>query len=161
MWTKGADLVEETIQVAPPKAGEVRIKILGSGVCHTDWSGACRQSAIGHSPDFAHDVIPPLDTCRKHTRHAACALVIFETSVPPLLVSRTEPRNYPSSVTPKGSDTPGFPVILGHEGGGIVESIGAGVTSLAVGGTLDRSRERLKTELLLCVYGGFLPRASS
>ena len=40
MWTKGADLVEETIQVAPPKAGEVRIKILGSGVCHTDWSGA-------------------------------------------------------------------------------------------------------------------------
>jgi Zn-dependent alcohol dehydrogenase len=48
----------------------------------------------------------------------------------------TEPRNYPSIVTPKGSDTPGFPVILGHEGGGIVESIGAGVTSLAVGGAL-------------------------
>lgn len=81
-WENGADLVEETIQVAPPKAGEVRLKVLASGVCHTDWS---------------------------------------------------EPRNFPSSVTPKGSDKPGFPVILGHEGGGIVESVGQGVTSLKVG----------------------------
>lgn len=82
MWENGADLVEETIQVGPPRKGEVRVKILGSGVCHTDWS---------------------------------------------------EPRNYPSGATPKGSDKKGFPVILGHEGGGIVESIGEGVTSLAVG----------------------------
>jgi hypothetical protein len=29
-WENGADLVEETIQVAPPKAGEVRVKIVGS-----------------------------------------------------------------------------------------------------------------------------------
>lgn len=81
-WSKGADLVEETIQVAPPKAGEARVKILASGVCHTDWS---------------------------------------------------EPRNFPSSRTPAGSDTPGFPVVLGHEGGGIVESVGPGVTSLKPG----------------------------
>lgn len=26
----------ETIEVAPPKAGEVRVKILATGVCHTD-----------------------------------------------------------------------------------------------------------------------------
>lgn len=81
-WVKGGDLTEETIQVDPPKAGEVRVKIVASGVCHTDWS---------------------------------------------------EPRSFPSSLTPEGSATPGFPVILGHEGGGIVESIGAGVTSVQVG----------------------------
>ena len=81
-WENGADLVEETIQVGAPRAGEVRVKILASGVCHTDWS---------------------------------------------------EPRNYPSSVTPAGSDKPGFPVILGHEGGGIVESVGEGVSSLKPG----------------------------
>jgi S-(hydroxymethyl)glutathione dehydrogenase/alcohol dehydrogenase len=81
-WEKGADLVEETIQVAPPKKGEVRIKVLASGVCHTDWS---------------------------------------------------EPRNFPSPKTPAGSDKEGFPVILGHEGGGIVESVGEGVSTLEVG----------------------------
>ena len=71
-FTKGADLEIVDVQVAPPKFGEVRVKILATGVCHTDWS---------------------------------------------------EPRNYPGS----------FPTILGHEGGGIVESVGAGVTGLAVG----------------------------
>lgn len=60
--------------VAPPQAGEVRLKVLHSGVCHTD----------------------------------AYTL---------------------SGVDPEGL----FPVILGHEGGGIVESVGEGVTSLAVG----------------------------
>ncbi len=80
-WENGGDLKEETITVAAPAAGQVRVKILASGVCHTDWS---------------------------------------------------EPRNFPSSVTPEGSDKAGFPVILGHEGGGIVESIGAGVTSVKV-----------------------------
>lgn len=29
-------LAIETIEVAPPKANEVRIKVLASGVCHTD-----------------------------------------------------------------------------------------------------------------------------
>jgi len=72
MWENGADLQVEEVTVAPPRAGEVRIKILASGVCHTDWS---------------------------------------------------EPRNYPA----------GFPVILGHEGGGIVESVGEGVTNVSVG----------------------------
>ena len=56
---------------------QVRVKILATGVCHTDYS---------------------------------------------------EPRNYPTMV-----DGEFVPVILGHEGGGIVESVGEGVTSLAVG----------------------------
>lgn len=73
-WAPKEPLVIETIEVAPPKAGEVRIKVLATGVCHTD------------------------------------------------------------AYTLSGADPEGlFPVILGHEGGGIVESVGEGVTSLAVG----------------------------
>lgn len=63
-----------TIDVAPPKAGEVRVRIVATGVCHTD------------------------------------------------------------AFTLSGSDPEGiFPTVLGHEGGGVVESIGEGVTSLQVG----------------------------
>jgi len=73
-WASGEHLVMETVEVGVPKKGEVRIKILASGVCHTD----------------------------EYTR--------------------------------SGSDSEGiFPVILGHEGGGIVESVGEGVTSVAPG----------------------------
>ena len=58
-------LVIETIQVEPPKKGEVRIKLYATGVCHTD------------------------------------------------------------AYTLSGKDSEGmFPCILGHEGAGIVESIG-------------------------------------
>ena len=35
-WKAGEPLSIETIDVMPPQAGEVRIKILFSGVCHTD-----------------------------------------------------------------------------------------------------------------------------
>lgn len=73
-WEAGKPLSIEDVQVAPPKAGEVRIKIVATGVCHTD------------------------------------------------------------AFTLSGDDPEGiFPAILGHEGGGIVESIGEGVTSVAVG----------------------------
>lgn len=73
-WQAGAPLSVEEIQVMPPKAGEVRVRIIASGVCHTD------------------------------------------------------------AFTLSGDDPEGvFPAILGHEGGGIVESIGEGVTSVAVG----------------------------
>lgn len=82
MMEKGADLVECNVSVAPPKAGEVRIKVFACGICHTDYS---------------------------------------------------EPRQYPSEKTPAGSSTPGFPVILGHEGAGLVESVGDGVTSVKPG----------------------------
>ncbi|APR03649.1 S-(hydroxymethyl)glutathione dehydrogenase/class III alcohol dehydrogenase [Thauera chlorobenzoica] len=62
------------VDVEPPKKGEVLVRIVASGVCHTD------------------------------------------------------------AYTLSGDDPEGvFPAILGHEGGGIVEALGEGVTSLAVG----------------------------
>ncbi|RCH97320.1 S-(hydroxymethyl)glutathione dehydrogenase [Rhizopus azygosporus] len=73
-WEAGRPLSIEEVEIAPPKAHEVRIKILYTGVCHTD----------------------------------AYTL---------------------SGVDPEGV----FPAILGHEGGGIVESVGEGVTDVAPG----------------------------
>lgn len=68
------DIACEEITVDPPKAGEVRVKVVANALCHTD---------------------------------------IY---------------------TLEGSDPEGlFPSILGHEAGCIVESIGEGVTSVAVG----------------------------
>lgn len=62
------------VDVAPPKAGEVLVRIVATGVCHTD------------------------------------------------------------AYTLSGEDSEGvFPCILGHEGGGIVEAVGEGVTSLRPG----------------------------
>ncbi|WP_231758298.1 S-(hydroxymethyl)glutathione dehydrogenase/class III alcohol dehydrogenase [Microbulbifer elongatus] len=73
-WKAGAPLSIENVEVAPPRAGEVRIKLMATGVCHTD------------------------------------------------------------AFTLSGEDPEGvFPAILGHEGGGVVESVGEGVTSVAVG----------------------------
>ncbi|KAM6313269.1 alcohol dehydrogenase 1-like [Aegotheles albertisi] len=73
-WAVGKPLSVEEVEVAPPKAGEVRVKIVATGICHTD----------------------------EH---------VLEGSFP-------------------NTD---FPVILGHEGAGIVESIGEGVTSVKPG----------------------------
>ena len=73
-WGPKQPLSIEEVDVMPPQKGEVRVKIIASGVCHTD------------------------------------------------------------AFTLSGEDPEGiFPAILGHEGGGIVESIGEGVTSVAVG----------------------------
>ncbi|MCA0914422.1 S-(hydroxymethyl)glutathione dehydrogenase/class III alcohol dehydrogenase [Marinobacter hydrocarbonoclasticus] len=73
-WGPGQPLSVEEVDVMPPKAGEVRVKVIATGVCHTD------------------------------------------------------------AFTLSGEDPEGnFPAILGHEGGGIVEAIGEGVTSVAVG----------------------------
>ncbi|NWI63837.1 ADH1 dehydrogenase, partial [Todus mexicanus] len=73
-WAVGQPLSLEEVEVAPPKAGEVRIKIVATGICHTD----------DHSLEGG---FPNMD----------------------------------------------FPVILGHEGAGIVESVGEGVTSVKPG----------------------------
>ncbi len=73
-WGPGQPLSVEEVDVMPPKAGEVRVRVVATGVCHTD------------------------------------------------------------AFTLSGDDPEGnFPAILGHEGGGIVESIGEGVTSVQVG----------------------------
>nr|ACS49642.1 alcohol dehydrogenase family-1 [Oryza coarctata] len=73
-WEAGKPLVIEEVEVAPPQAMEVRVKILFTSLCHTD--------------------------------------VYFWEA--------------------KGQ-APMFPRIFGHEAGGIVESVGEGVTDLASG----------------------------
>ena len=73
-WGARQPLSIEAIDVMLPRNGEVLVKVLASGVCHTD------------------------------------------------------------AFTLSGDDAEGiFPVILGHEGGDIVEQVGEGVTSVAVG----------------------------
>ena len=73
-WAAGEPLSVEEIDVMPPQKGEVLVKIIATGVCHTD------------------------------------------------------------AFTLSGEDPEGiFPCILGHEGGGIVEQVGEGVETVAVG----------------------------
>ncbi|NXT92341.1 ADH1 dehydrogenase, partial [Anhinga rufa] len=73
-WAAGKPLSVEEVEVAPPKAGEVRIKIVATGICRTD-------------DHVLEGYFPNVD----------------------------------------------FPVIPGHEGAGIVESVGEGVTSVKPG----------------------------
>ncbi|KLU83850.1 S-(hydroxymethyl)glutathione dehydrogenase [Magnaporthiopsis poae ATCC 64411] len=73
-WEAGKELSLEDVEVAPPKAHEVRIEIYHTGVCHTD-----AYTLSGKDPEGA------------------------------------------------------FPIILGHEGAGIVESVGEGVTNVKPG----------------------------
>src|SRR6188508_2223862 len=70
----GAPLEIQTVELAPPKSGEVLVRLHSCGVCHTDMYSA-------------------------------------------------------SGVDPSGY----APCVLGHEGAGVVEALGEGVTSLAVG----------------------------
>lgn len=73
-WEAGKPLSIEEVDVMPPQKGEVLVRIVATGVCHTD------------------------------------------------------------AFTLSGDDPEGvFPAILGHEGGGIVEQVGEGVTSVEVG----------------------------
>src|SRR5450755_3926648 len=73
-WEAGRPLSLEEVDLAGPQAGEVMVRIVATGVCHTD------------------------------------------------------------AFTLSGADPEGlFPVILGHEGGGIVEEVGPGVKSVKPG----------------------------
>jgi S-(hydroxymethyl)glutathione dehydrogenase/alcohol dehydrogenase len=73
-WEPGKPLEVDQVGLEGPKAGEVLVRLVASGVCHTD------------------------------------------------------------AFTMSGADPEGiFPVVLGHEGGGVVEEVGAGVTSVAPG----------------------------
>ncbi len=73
-WEAGKPLSVEEVGLEGPRLGEVLVRIVATGVCHTD------------------------------------------------------------AFTLSGDDPEGaFPVILGHEGGGVVEEIGEGVTSVQVG----------------------------
>nr|AAH96855.1 Alcohol dehydrogenase 8a [Danio rerio]AAI65868.1 Adh8a protein [Danio rerio] len=72
-WEPKAPLMMEEIEVAPPQEGEIRIKVIATGLCHTD---------LYHLVD---------------------------------------------------GDKRGFPVVLGHESAGVVESVGPGVTDYKPG----------------------------
>lgn len=73
-WGPGQPLSVEEVDLMPPQKGEVLVRIVATGVCHTD------------------------------------------------------------AYTLSGNDPEGkFPVILGHEGGGVVEALGKGVTSVSTG----------------------------
>src|SRR5690554_1955199 len=73
-WAAGEPLKIEEVDLELPKKGEVLVRIVATGVCHTD------------------------------------------------------------AYTLSGADPEGiFPAILGHEGAGVVEAVGEGVTSVAVG----------------------------
>ena len=72
-WENNKPLVVETVEVAPPRAKEVRIKMVAAGVCHSDYSGLAGKMG---------DILPN---------------------------------------------------VLGHEGAGIVESVGEGVTAVKSG----------------------------
>ncbi len=73
-WAPGEPLTIEEVDLMPPQKGEVLVRIVATGVCHTD------------------------------------------------------------AYTLSGADPEGvFPAILGHEGAGVVEAVGEGVTSVSVG----------------------------
>ncbi|XP_026159905.1 alcohol dehydrogenase 1-like [Mastacembelus armatus] len=73
-WEPNKPLVIEDVEVAPPQANEVRIKIVATGMCHTD------------------------------------LYILFESM-----------------------KKESFPMILGHEAAGIIESVGPGVTEFQPG----------------------------
>ena len=89
-WEAKKPLVIEEVEVGPPQKGEVRIKVLYCGVCHTD-----------------------AYTLGGHDSEGSLLLFLFFFFF--------------------FFCTGLFPCILGHEGGGVVESVGEGVTSVAVG----------------------------
>lgn len=76
-WEPGRPLAVEDVEVAPPKAHEVRIKTVTTGVCHTDFEYLFQ---TGNSMKFRP-----------------------------------------------------FPLVLGHEAAGVVESVGPGVTKVSPG----------------------------
>ncbi|KAM6923537.1 alcohol dehydrogenase class-3-like [Xenentodon cancila] len=79
-WTPRKPLSIEEVEVAPPKVHEVRIKVVATGVCHTDWE--------------------------------------YLTDAEKSMTFRP------------------FPLVLGHEAAGIVESVGPEVTGFSPGDTV-------------------------
>ncbi|XP_061581088.1 alcohol dehydrogenase class-3-like [Cololabis saira] len=79
-WEARKPLSIEEVEVAPPKVHEVRIKVVATGVCHTDW-------------EYLND-------------------------------------------TEKRMNFRPFPLVLGHEATGIVESVGPEVTGFSPGDTV-------------------------
>ncbi|CAM9983946.1 unnamed protein product, partial [Choristocarpus tenellus] len=49
-WEAGKPLSTEEIEVAPPQAGEVRVKVIANALCHTDIYTLSGQDAEGMFP---------------------------------------------------------------------------------------------------------------
>ena len=102
MHTRGADLVIEDLEIEAPHAGEVAVRLVATGVCHSDLNGL------------------------------------------------------------RGSRELPLPMVLGHEGAGIVEAVGAGVTNAAPGdhvilsaiGRCGRCAECVDGRPWLCAVAG-------
>ncbi|ELW9312240.1 S-(hydroxymethyl)glutathione dehydrogenase/class III alcohol dehydrogenase [Acinetobacter baumannii] len=121
---KPLEIVE--VDVAPPKAGEVLIKITHTGVCHTD--------AFTLSGDDPEGVFPAI------LGHEGAGVVVEVgegvTSVQPgdHVIPLYTGVCHTDAFTLSGDDPEGvFPAILGHEGAGVVVEVGEGVTSVQPG----------------------------
>jgi S-(hydroxymethyl)glutathione dehydrogenase / alcohol dehydrogenase len=74
----------ETIIVAPPRAGEVRVKVIANALCHTDvytWSGQDPEglfpSILGHEAGAVVEAVGPGVTTLKVKRYVLCLLIYF------------------------------------------------------------------------------------
>lgn len=52
-WGPGQPLSIEEVEVMPPQAGEVRVRIVATGVCHTDAFTLSGEDPEGSSPAFS------------------------------------------------------------------------------------------------------------
>lgn len=73
-WAPKEPLKIETITVAPPKRNEVRIKIIATGVCHTDWFTIGGSDPEGFVSQFFIPETQPLTAI--HTTHIDCSRVV-------------------------------------------------------------------------------------
>lgn len=100
-WEPKKPVVIEEIEVAPPQANEVRIKV----------------RKLLFRPDT--------DLFTAHAFH--CEVVIF------ILVQMVATAVCHTDLYHLFENKVGFPTVLGHEGAGIVESVGPGVTEFQPG----------------------------
>ena len=124
----------------PPKAGEVRLKVIANALCHTDGTstrearkgggqgerGCLKERTDGM--DAGYLALWPFSQLAQLTpKYSYSPSLLHSLPIP-------APTTNLTVYTLSGQDPEGlFPCILGHEAGAIVESIGEGVTSVKPG----------------------------
>ncbi|MQM07752.1 hypothetical protein Taro_040598 [Colocasia esculenta] len=107
-WGPEEPLKVEEIQVEPPRASELRVRMICASTCHTDilcWNGF---PAVSSGADLL-----PEEPVLVFVMEGLTSLVIFHGFLQAL-----------------------FPRVMGHEGVGVVESVGEGVTGFKEGDTV-------------------------